>query len=455
MPSSLYEELKQEYIRKTPRSAAHYEAARRIIPGGESRILVTYAPYAITVARGAGCEVYDLDGNAYVDYINNYMSLIHGHAFPPITEALKAQLEKGTVYAAPTLPQYDLAKHLTDRIPALDKVKFCNSGTEAVMYAVRAARAYNRKKYIIRIDGGYNGTSDFSTVNMAIDRKRRPGALPARVTEPGVADELSGLVIPVAFNDVDQMERAIKEHPDEISAIVMEPMLGSAGFIMPQPGYLRAVRDLADRYGALLIFDEIVSYRLSEGGLAALEGVEPDLTTLGKIIGGGLPVGAYGGREDIMKSFLPAHNVLLSASGTFSGNPLSMTAGATALAHYPKAAIDRLDRLGERLRQGLRAAVEKSGAPVVFTGSGSFTGYHFTRKKRVENATDSMKTLEDHMPLYECVHMAALVKGYYLMKKGRFVLSTAMEETLVETTIRDFDEIFSRVKPLCDDMLHE
>jgi glutamate-1-semialdehyde 2,1-aminomutase len=455
MPFKLYEELKQEYVRKTPKSAAHYEAARQIIPGGESRILVTYAPYAITIARGAGCKVYDLDGNEYIDYINNYMSLIHGHAFKPITEALKTQLEKGTVYAAPTLPQYDLAKYLTDRIPALDQIKFCNSGTEAVMYAIRAARAYNRKRYIIRIDGGYNGTSDFATVNMTIDRRRSPGALPARVTEPGVADELSSLVIPVAFNDPLQMERVLKEHPNEVSAIVMEPMLGSAGFIPPKPGYLQAVRDLANQHDALLIFDEIVSYRLSEGGLGALEGVEPDLVTLGKIIGGGLPVGAYGGKEDIMKSFLPDHRVMLSASGTFSGNPLTMTAGAVALAHYPKSAIDRLNRLGDRLRQGLREAVEKSGTPVVFTGSGSFTGYHFTRKKQVENATDSMNPLAERMPLYECVHMAALVKGYYLMKKGRFVLATPMNEALVDQTVRDFAEIFALVKPLCDNLPEE
>ncbi|MDR1058310.1 MAG: aspartate aminotransferase family protein [Treponema sp.] len=452
MESSIYEDLKQEYIRKTPKSGVYYESARQIIPGGESRILVTYAPYAIAVEYGAGCNVYDLDGNRYVDYINNYMSLIHGHAFKPISEALKTQLDKGTVYAAPTIPQYDLAKHLTDRIPALNKIKFCNSGTEAVMYAIRAARAYNRKKYIIRIDGGYNGTSDFSTINMTIDSKRGPGALPSRVTEPGVAEELSNLVIPVAFNDPSQMERALKEHADEVSAIVMEPMLGSAGFIPPKPGYLKAVRGLADKYGALLIFDEIVSYRLSEGGLELSEGVEPDLVTLGKIIGGGLPVGAYGGKEDIMKSFLPTHHVMLSASGTFSGNPLTMTAGSVALRHYPKPAIDRLNSLGDRLRQGLREAVEKAGIPVVFTGIGSFTGYHFTQKKQVENATDSMKTLAEHMPLYECVHMAALIKGYYLMKKGRFILSTPMDEALVDRTIRDFAEIFSLVKPLCDEL---
>ncbi|MDR2679079.1 MAG: aminotransferase class III-fold pyridoxal phosphate-dependent enzyme [Zoogloeaceae bacterium] len=450
MPSSLYETLKQEYIGKTKKSAAHYEAARRVIPGGESRILVTYAPYAITVTHGAGGKVFDLDGNAYVDYINNYMSLIHGHAFRPISDALKAQLDKGTVYAAPTLPQYDLAKYLTDHIPALEQIKFCNSGTEAVMYAIRAARACNRKKYVIRIDGGYNGTSDFSTVNMAIDMRRASGDLPARVLEPGVPEELAQLVIPVAFNDSAQMETVLKRHAGEVSAIVMEPMLGSAGFILPKPGYLRAVRNLADQYGALLIFDEVVSYRLSEGGLAALEGVEPDLMTLGKIIGGGLPIGAYGGRADIMKCFLPAHSAMLSASGTFSGNPMSMTAGAVALHHYPQPEIDRLNRLGDRLRGGLRQAAEKAGIPVVFTGGGSFIGYHFTRKKQVENATDSMRTLARHMSIYDCVHMAALVKGYYLMKKGRFILSTPMDEALVDKTTADFAEIFALIKPLCD-----
>jgi glutamate-1-semialdehyde 2,1-aminomutase len=186
-----------------------------------------------------------------------------------------------------------------------------------------------------------------------------------------------------------------------------------------------------------------------------LEGVEPDLVSLGKIIGGGLPVGAYGGKEDIMKCFLPAHSVMLSASGTFSGNPLTMTAGAAALRYYQKPAIDRLNSLGDRLRQGLREAMERIGMPVVFTGCGSFTGYHFTRKKQVENATDSMKTLAEHLSIYECVHMAALIKGYYLMKKGRFILSTPMDETLVDRTIRDFTEIFSLVKPLCDELPDE
>ncbi|MDR0672601.1 MAG: aspartate aminotransferase family protein [Zoogloeaceae bacterium] len=450
MSSRIYEELKRAYVEKTPKSAVHYQAARQVIPGGESRILVTYAPYAITVACGAGCRVRDMDGNDYVDYINNYMSLIHGHAFEPVSEALRAQLEKGTVYAAPTLPQYDLAKRLTDRVPALEQVKFCNSGTEAVMYAIRAARAWNRKKYLIRIDGGYNGTSDLATVNMAIDMTRAPGGLPARVMEPGVPEELASLVIPVAFNDPAQMEAALKRHPGEVSAILMEPMLGSAGFIPPKPGYLRAVRALADQYGALLIFDEVVSFRLGEGGLAAREGVAPDLMTLGKIIGGGLPVGAYGGREDIMKCFLPDHEAMISASGTFSGNPMTMTAGATALRHYPQPAIDRLDRLGDRLRQGLREAAEKVDVPLVFTGIGSFIGYHVTRKEAVENATDSMRTLARRLPIYEALHMAALVRGYYLMKKGRFILSTPMDGALVEKTTRDFAEIFALIKPLCD-----
>jgi glutamate-1-semialdehyde 2,1-aminomutase len=453
MPGTLYEELKQEYIKRTPKSAAYYESARQIIPGGESRILVTYTPYAFTVTRGAGYKVYDLDGNEYVDYINNYMSLIHGHAFKPITDAVKEQLDKGTVYAAPTLPQYNLAKLITDRVPVIDKIKFCNSGTEAALYAVRAARAYNKKKYIIRLDGGYNGTGDFSTVNMTIDYDRAPSALPKRVTEPGVPDELSNLVIPVTFNDLSQMEAALKLHPNEVSAIIMEPMLGSAGFIPPKSGYLQGVRDLADKYGALLIFDEIVSYRLHEGGLETREGVKPDLVTLGKIIGGGLPVGAYGGREDIMKSFLPANDVMLSASGTFSGNPLTMTAGAVALQHYQQQDIEKLNALGDRLRTGLAEGIKRAGVPVVLTGTGSFAGYHFTREDPVENATQSMKTLRDHMPLYDCVHMAALVKGYYLMKKGRLILSTPMDEALVDRTVKDFTEIFTMVKPLCEELL--
>jgi glutamate-1-semialdehyde 2,1-aminomutase len=453
MPATLYEELKQEYLRRTPASGRNYESARKIIPGGESRILVTYAPYAITVERGAGYSVYDLDGNEYVDYINNYMSLIHGHAFKPINDALKAQLDKGTVYAAPTIPQYDLAKMLGNRIKAIDQIKFCNSGTEAAMYAIRAARAYNQKKYIIRIDGGYNGTSDFSTVNMAVDIKRPKGGLPRRMLEPGVPEELANLVIPVCFNDLSQMEEALKQHPGEVSAIVMEPMLGSAGFIPPNPGYLKGVRDLADRHGALLIFDEIVSFRLNEGGLETLEGVEPDLVTLGKIIGGGLPVGAYGGREDIMKSFLPSNEVMLSASGTFSGNPLTMTAGAVALQYYQKPQIEKLNALGDKLRNRLAEECTRASVPVVFTGSGSFMGYHFTREAKIENATQSMGGLAAYMPIYECVHMAALVKGYYLMKKGRLILSTPMDDALVERTVKDFTGIFTRVKPLCDRLL--
>jgi glutamate-1-semialdehyde 2,1-aminomutase len=321
------------------------------------------------------------------------------------------------------------------------------------MYAVRAARAYNRKKYIIRIDGGYNGTSDFSTVNMAVDIKRPEGALPRRMLEPGVPEELANLVIPVCFNDLSQMEEALKLHSGEVSAVVMEPMLGSAGFIPPNPGYLKGVRDLADKHGALLVFDEIVSYRLGEGGLAAIEGVEPDLVTLGKIIGGGLPVGAYGGREDIMKSFLPANEVMLSASGTFSGNPLTMTAGAVALQHYQKPQIEKLNALGDKLRGRLAEECTNAGVPVIFTGRGSFMGYHFTRKEKIENATQSMGGLAAYMPVYECVHMAALVKGYYLMKKGRFILSTPMDDALVDTTVKDFTEIFKMVKPLCEKLL--
>ena len=268
-------------------------------------------------------------------FSTTYTSLIHGHAQPDIVEEAADQLTRGTVFGSASEPQVALAKLLIERVPSIELLRFTNSGTEATMMMMRAARAFMNRDIIVKMDGGYHGSHDFVEVNVSADMNS-PAGPTAQLEERGVPEAVLNAVMVAPFNDLAAMESLLREHHQRIAGIIVEPMPNAGGMAPPAPGYLRGLRELADRFGLLLLFDEIVTLRLSSGGLQEAEGVTPDMTALAKIIGGGFPVGAFGGRADIMSQFDPAGAGILSHSGTFNGNNITMTAGLAAMRGWIK-----------------------------------------------------------------------------------------------------------------------
>lgn len=343
----------QEYRRRTPASARRFEEARRYLPGGDSRSTLFYKPYPALFVRGEGCLVIDLDGNQLLDFTGNHSSLVHGYHHPAIAAAVRRQLEAGTCFPGPTEPQLRLARLLCERVPSIELVRFTNSGTEASLNVIRAARAFTGRRLIAWAEGAYHGTLD-------------------ETMSPGHPD---AVVLP--FADAEAAVRRIEERAGELAAVLVEPVQGSAGMIPASPEYLRRLREVTSRLGILLVFDEVVSFRIAWGGAQEHFGVTPDLTILGKLIGGGLPLGAFGGRKDVMELFDPSRgSPVIPHPGSYNANPMSLAAGVAALELLTPEAIAGLNRNGEALRTRLRETLDESPVAARVTGLGSLFAVH-------------------------------------------------------------------------------
>src|SRR5918998_936675 len=327
---------------RTERSREIFGRLERSIPGGNTRSLAYYPPYPLVISSGSGCRIWDADGNEFVDLLNNYTASVHGHAVPTVNEAMRDQATLGTAFPAPGELQAELAERIVGRVASVEKLRFANSGTEAVMMAVRGARAFTGREKIVKAEGGYSGMWEQVPISWPQDPYR--AVMPEGVRE---------LVSMVDYNDVGQLEAVMEEQGEEVAAIILEPVTGT-GVFAGTPEYFAAARRLADEHGALLICDEVITLRLAMGGFQEVLGVVPDLTTMGKIIGGGLPVGAFGGCEEVMSVFDPRLPNHLHHSGTFNGNLMTMAAGSVALDLLTEEEIERLNALGERLAGGLR-----------------------------------------------------------------------------------------------------
>ncbi|MBS4209116.1 glutamate-1-semialdehyde 2,1-aminomutase [Bacillus sp. FJAT-50079] len=361
--------------------ALHKEALEHIVGGVNSpsrsyKAVGGGAPIAIDKAKGA--YLYDVDGNRYIDYLAAYGPIITGHAHPHITEAIKTAAETGVLYGTPTVHEVTFAKMIKEAIPSLDKVRFVNSGTEAVMTTIRVARAYTGRNKILKFAGCYHGHSDLVLV--------AAGSGPSQLGMPdsaGVPQSIAQEVITVPFNDIEAYKEAMTKWGNEIAGVLAEPIVGNFGIVEPQPGFFEAVKEIAHANGALLIFDEVITaFRFTYGSAQDIIGVIPDLTALGKIIGGGLPIGAYGGRKDIMEKVAPLGPAY--QAGTMAGNPASMLAGIACLEVLKADGIyEELDRLGALLEKGILQAAEKYNAPIsVNRLKGALTIY-FTKEKVV------------------------------------------------------------------------
>ena len=405
------------------RSRELFDRLLKVMPGGNTRTVTHYEPFPLGIARGEGCRIWDVDGNSYIDFVNNYTVLVHGHAAPRIVEAIARAASQGTVFPAPTALQAELAERICARTPSIERLRFCNSGSEAVMMAVRAARAFTGRDELIMPSGGYHGCWEQVSVEpegKAVTARGAAGqSLPA-----GVPAAVAGLIHFVRYNDIGHLEELMERHGASLAAIILEPVLGHV--CEPgDPDFVRAALRLAHQCGALLILDEVVTSRLHVGGWQAKHNIEPDLTTFGKTIGGGLPIGAFGGKESIMAVFDPRRVELVPSHGTFNGNSLSMAAGCACLDMLDQSEIDRINGLGEGLVDLLGSAARHAGVEMRISSIGSL--------------------LHVHTPLQKELHRACLEEGVYIAPRGSMNVSTAMAEDVVEETMEAWRRALGRV----------
>jgi len=422
------------YRARTPRSAALHEEARCLFPGGATRSVTLFQPYPIYIASGRGCRVVDVDFNNYVDVQNNFGSMIHGHAHPAVVGAVSAQATRGTDFGSPTELHLKLAREISSRLPSMQRLRFTASGTEAVMYAIRAARAFTGRSKILKFEGSYHGGYD--SVSVSVDPGPNAPAPPKGVVgSSGLPPEVEAHTLVAPFNDVDATEKILRAHRGDIAAVIVEPVT-VRGMIPAEPTFLVALHDLTRELGVLLIFDEVVTFRLGVAGAQGLVGVTPDLTTLGKVIGGGLPVGAFGGREDVMAAFDPSHRKPVHHSGTFAGNAATMAAGLAALELLTPVALSELNRLGASLRGALTHALDLVGVVAQVTGAGSLASVHFTD----EPVRDYRSALHGDRTRAAQMHLALLNRGIYARSGGSFFLSTPMTEQEISDIANAFRE---------------
>ena len=443
------DDILQRYVSRTPISRELDARARRSLPGGDTRWATYYQPYPAYMVRGEGCTLIDADGNQYLDFQNNYTSLVHGHAHPAITAAIQQQAANSVVYGAPAAQQFELADLITSRLPGVDQLRFTNSGTEANMMAMRAARAFTGKPVILKMDGGYHGSHDMAEVNITPDLSGRRLPVP-RVEADGVPEAVLGAVAVARFNDLESVDEVLNTHAGQIAAIITEPLMNTAGIILPDEGFLAGLRELADRCGALLIFDEVVTMRLHAGGYQGKSGVLPDLTALGKLIGGGLPIGAFGGRADIMRLYDPARPNGFHHSGTFNGNPLTMAAGIASVNALTPQAIAHINQLGATLRKGMDEAFVEAGIHGHTTGEGSLAYVHWTGDK-ITSAEHVVRWKQKAAELPRLLHMELLNRGIFAANRGLFNLSTPMTGTEIDRTLEAFCAALFTLKPYVAD----
>jgi glutamate-1-semialdehyde 2,1-aminomutase len=403
----------EDYLARTPRSAELFRRATASLPGGSTRTTVFAPPYPPYIAAGEGIQIRDLDGNAYRDFLGNYTALILGHAHPSVVAAVEDQVRRGSAFGAPTQVEVELAEELCRRLPSVERIRFTSSGTEATMFAIRAARAFTGRQLVARFERHYHGTHDTAVAG-----------------SPGVPAAVGDLVVELPWGDVAGVERVLAGREWDVATIIIEPIQGAGGIRVADASFLAVLRDWCTRNGALLIFDEVISFRVGPGGAQEILGVRPDLTTLGKIIGGGYPLAAFGGRADVMDLFDARRSGALTHGGTYNGNPVAAAAGLATLRELTPHRYEHLAALGDRLRDRLADGIAAAGLTARVDGVASLFQIH---------SGESVSAVATGAPATG-LWLGLLLEGFYLAPRGMGAIAvpaaTADVDELADATLR-------------------
>jgi glutamate-1-semialdehyde 2,1-aminomutase len=426
-------------------SKKNYDEAVEVIPGGVNspvRAFKAVGDHPIFIKEGKGAHIVDVDNNEFIDYVCSWGPLILGHGYPDVVQAISDQLARGTTFGMPTEIETKMAQLIVDLVPSMEMVRMTSSGTEATMSALRLARGYTHRNKIMKFEGCYHGHSDNLLINAG------SGALTFGVpSSPGIPKDVARETVVAKYNNIDSVRSLFESDPEDIAAVIIEPIAGNMGLVLPEPGFLEELRKVTKEYGALLIFDEVISgFRASLGGAQDVYNIDPDLTCLGKIIGGGLPVGAFGGKKEIMQGISPAGPIY--QAGTLSGNPLAMNAGYAALkALREKQPYAELDEKGKYLAEGLRAAAKAHGVDVTVNQKGSLLTVFFT-DHAVKNYDDA-KTADTAR--FGIFFRSMLDQGVHLPPSQFecWFLSTAHSQEDLDKTLQAADKAFEAVSESC------
>src|SRR6266852_9822438 len=436
------ETLVNDYKAKTSRSRQMYEEAVRVMPGGNSRTTTFFDPYPFYITRGQGARIWDADGAERLDFNGNYTSLILGHAPPSVVEAVTEQATRGMSFPGPSDHEVKLAELLTERIPSMEVVRFANSGTEATMNAIRAARAFTGRSKLAKFEGAYHGTHDWVLVSVSPDpaksgsRKRpKPVAYSA-----GVPDTVLKHTVVLPWNDAEACAKILEKQGGDLAALIVDPLMANAGLLVPQLGFLERLREVTERLGIVLIFDEVISFRVGRGGAQERFDIRPDLTTLGKIIGGGLAVGAFGGRAEVMNYYDPRDGKgRINHGGTFNANPLTMAGGVATMDQLTPEAYARLEALGDRVRDGVRRLLRKTGYAGQITGVGSLFWLYHTKKK----LSDYRSARPDDPQAPARTFLGLVNEGVLLSQRGLGACSLAMTDADVDRFVETLGRVLN------------
>lgn len=414
--------IEQQYIARTPGSAAMGPRASKVMPAGDTRAAGYHTPYPLTLVAGHGATLTDVDGNEYLDLSNNFSSLLHGHAYQPIVDAVSRVIGNGTAWPARNNTQVELAELICERVPAIDLVRFCNSGSEANMLALHVARTHTGRHKMLMAQFGYHGSHEAFEAGYFGNTGDK--AWPHTIVAP--------------WGDATAFESILQQQGDEIAAVFLEAAMGASGLIEAPPEFFERVIAATRRAGAVFVLDEVITLRLSTGGHQVNLGIAPDLTTLGKVIGGGYPVGAVGGRADLMELLDPSRGRIFH-SGTFNGNPVTTAAGVVSFGHLTSDAVARMAAQAETLEASMAESAAKVGLPFSCRRLGSMLNVYFTDEAPVASLA------RDDAEAMRLVHLAGMNHGLYFASRGLMVLSTVMTDEHVSQMADRFADTFADV----------
>ena len=443
MTSSLAKEI-ASYSAANPISAGLHKKASTFMPGGDTRNSIYWDPFPIYITSGDGTTLTDADGNQRTDFVNNMTTLILGHRPPEVTSALTEQISKGLSFPAPSPSVVRWAELMCERVPSLDKVRFVNTGTEATLNAIRAARAFTGKQKLVKCEGAYHGNHDAIQISVVppLDEAGKADSPESVAAFPGISETAVDDIFIMPFNDIVTAEKIIRKHADELAAVIVEPVNGQCGMVPAKPEFLEGLRRLTDDLSIVLIFDEVIAFRIAYGGAQDYYGVKPDLTCFGKVVGGGMPVGAFGGRDDIMSLWDPSDGgSVVQHAGTFNGNPMTAVAGVATLESLTADKYEYLEHLGNMLRNKLRTLFAELEVPMSVTGVASLFALQFTPTEVIDYRTYATNNKE----MLQTMFIGLLNEGFLMSNRCAGNVSTVHTEDDVDAFVLAVKNVLRRI----------